>query len=69
LPYPASGEDRALADILLRHDIPIRHDPDIVVVRPPRWPRLRRRGRYDPDRNTSSKAGAASGVVPSPRPP
>ena len=32
LPYPASGEDRALADILLRHDIPIRHDPDIVVV-------------------------------------
>ena len=32
LPYPASGEDRALADMLLRHDIPIRHDPDIVVV-------------------------------------
>ena len=32
LPYPASGEDRALADALLRHDIPIRHDPDIVVV-------------------------------------
>jgi hypothetical protein len=32
LPYPASGEDGALADILLRHDIPIRHDPDIVVV-------------------------------------
>ena len=32
LPYPASGEDRALADMLLRHDIPIRHDPDIAVV-------------------------------------
>jgi hypothetical protein len=32
LPYPASGEDRALADALLRYDIPIRHDPDIVVV-------------------------------------
>ena len=32
LPYPASGEDRALADALVRHDIPIRHDPDIVVV-------------------------------------
>jgi hypothetical protein len=32
LPYAASGEDRALADALLRHDIPIRHHPDIVVV-------------------------------------
>ena len=32
LPHPASGEDRALADMLLRHDIPIRHDPEIVVV-------------------------------------
>ena len=32
LPYPPSGEDRALADMLLRHDIPIRHDPDIAVV-------------------------------------
>ena len=32
LPCPASGEDRALADALLRYDIPIRHDPEIVVV-------------------------------------
>ena len=32
LPCPASGEDRALADALLRYDIPIRHDPDIAVV-------------------------------------
>jgi hypothetical protein len=32
LPCPASGEDRALADALLRCDIPIRHDPDIVVI-------------------------------------
>jgi len=32
LPFPASGEDQALTAVLLRHDIPIRHDPDIVVV-------------------------------------
>jgi hypothetical protein len=27
LPCPASGEDRALADALLRYDIPIRTTP------------------------------------------
>jgi glycosyltransferase involved in cell wall biosynthesis len=32
LPCPASGEDQALTDALLRHDVPIRHDPNIVVV-------------------------------------
>jgi glycosyltransferase involved in cell wall biosynthesis len=32
LPYPANGEDRALTAALLRYDVPIRHDPDIVVV-------------------------------------
>ncbi|MCS0501255.1 glycosyltransferase [Ancylobacter mangrovi] len=32
LPAVACGEDRALAAALARHDIPIRHDPDIVVT-------------------------------------
>jgi hypothetical protein len=32
LPAVASGEDRALANALLRADIPIRHDPAIVVI-------------------------------------
>jgi hypothetical protein len=51
LPHPASGEDRALADMLLRHDMPIRHESRYRCrhVRPPRWPRLRRRLRHDPD--------------------
>lgn len=32
LPMMASGEDRGLADTLERHDIAIRHDPDLVVT-------------------------------------
>ena len=32
LPMMASGEDRALADALERHDIAIRHDPGLVVT-------------------------------------
>ncbi|QFR31916.1 glycosyltransferase family A protein [Ancylobacter sp. TS-1] len=32
LPCVPVGEDRALAAALARHDIPIRHDPDIVVT-------------------------------------
>ena len=32
LPVITSGEDRALADTLARHDIAIRHDPELVVT-------------------------------------
>lgn len=32
LPRMPTGEDRALSEALLQHDIPIRHDPEIVVT-------------------------------------